>query len=90
MQNWLTDFMGNEIRYDKMISTITEYVNSGKLECREDLKMFGVKGTKFQKEVMWKVFEHIVLNEEDKGKKSETIRFFYRANLLKQVNIYIR
>jgi hypothetical protein len=75
--------MGDELRYDKMISTIIEYVNSGQLNSREDLKLFGVRGDKFQKEIMWKVFEHIILNEEDETKKSDTIRFFYRANLLK-------
>ena len=57
--------MGDELRYDKMISTIIEYVNSGQLDNREDLKLFGVRGDKLQKEIMWKVFEHIVLNEKD-------------------------
>tara|TARA_R110002020_G_scaffold394515_2_gene604526 strand:- start:1700 stop:1921 length:222 start_codon:yes stop_codon:yes gene_type:complete len=73
--------MSNEEKEDYLIDKIIEHVQSGILNDKKDLKLYGIEDHKLQKDLMWGILENQLLTN-DSPNKSDIIRKFYRSNLM--------
>jgi len=67
---------------DKLIDKIYGCINEGKINAKEDLKLFGITDPHLQKQILWGVFEERVLKTPNTNTKHKIIQIFHRANLL--------
>tara|TARA_Y100000593_G_scaffold93179_1_gene187112 strand:- start:924 stop:1145 length:222 start_codon:yes stop_codon:yes gene_type:complete len=73
--------MINEKKEDYLINKIITHVESGILNDKKDLKLYGITDHKLQEDVIWGILENQLLTESS-NTKSDIIRKFYRSKLM--------
>ena len=73
--------MINEKKEDHLINKIITHVESGILNDKKDLKLYGITNHKLQEDVIWGILENQLLTNNS-NTKSNIIRKFYRSNLM--------